>query len=235
MGDSSPAGPTDAHRLAKFLPGLTAIVALTPTGVLGACLSIAIFRFFGRRSLAVWMAIAALIFLLERIITGECQAFGREYWNVYLRPLLRLDAFQSSVLLSPTILQVAIPIGIFSGSLFSLMRVDKQRSSLERLKSGNVSTDETVAPFARLLRIAMKFRPSSHNGAAVIGTEFETGREIAISGYDRSKHVLVVGTTGAGKTISIKAICKADIDCGYGNVDYGPSVQRLPHRTDNRS
>ncbi len=222
MGDSSPPGPTDAHRLAKFLVGLATIVVLTPAGVLSACLSVAICRFFGRRSHALWMVSAAGLFLFERILAGEPEGFSDNYWQVYLRPLLRSEFAQyqawERLCSSIPILEVVVQLGIFGGSLYWLAALDKSGSALERLKSGTVAFETRVAPFAKLMRSFINFRPSSRNGAVIIGTEFETGKEVTISASDRAKHILVLGTTGAGKTVTIKSICKSDIDGGHGGV-----------------
>jgi TraM recognition site of TraD and TraG len=223
MGEHSPAGPSDAHRLARFLTALAVPVALTPIGIISASVALMIFRFFGRRTVAVWMAIVALLFLLERILTGECRGFWQAYWQVYLHPLLWSEFFQGEaawerLFSSPTIAQVVTSLGIFAGCLCQVIAFDKANSAFERLKRGEVATRRPVPPFTRLLRMGMALRASSRNGAVVIGTEFESGREITISSNDRSKHLLIVGTTGAGKTVSIKAICKSDIDCGHGGV-----------------
>jgi hypothetical protein len=122
-------------------------------------------------------------------------------------------------LLAPTAWICLAPIGFAFGAAFALIQNERAQSSLTALMEGRRMEPPARAPLAPLFHRLIEARSPRRGALTILGSDWRTGQRVAISDQDRNRHILIAGTTGAGKTNSLLNLVEASAGVGTVIID----------------
>jgi conjugal transfer pilus assembly protein TraD len=121
---------------------------------------------------------------------------------------------------------VNFPVGLLFGSAVVLLRDARKNAPSTQLLEAKFPNRKRTAPLVRIRRWWV-MRHAHVNGSITLGTDHATGVRVSILLMDMLRHMLCVGTTGSGKTNTIRVILLAWLQhgfpaifvCGKGDVE----------------
>lgn len=189
------------------LLALAAGIALSPVGFIGIAIPIILYKLSRRPN---WiLAYVALCFALFTV--GILLGSVPMLWEAYKPVLNALPRFDPVVVFHSWLGLLAIsatwftllPLGGVIGAIFSMIAQEGEQSQLEALMRGKAVAPPKRAPLADWFQRRINAKPARHSNGIVLGGDWRTGQAITISDDDLNKHLLVAGTTGAGKTVGV--------------------------------
>jgi hypothetical protein len=238
MDNSSnqPSTSIDDVTLALYcLIWFAAVALLTPVGLIGLLAPRLLYRLSLRPSWIHYAMLGAIGVIIGVTLNGELAKVATESAHVLVRVVARPSELAVTFydwfggIRSPMVWSTLGAVGLALGSAWTLIRHGQERSALDALMRGRTQEVAKRAPLAPWFHRVVQARPARRGGAVVIGSEWQTGVAVSISDSDLSKHVLVVGTTGAGKTTGLLNLIEGSAGMGTVVVD-GKGDYKLARR-----
>lgn len=186
-----------------------ALLFLTPVGLIGVFAPLWLYRLSHRPTWSVWSLAAAALLLLGTFLTGHLAAVAAEPVRIFFGAMARPSEFSSFVsqwlasIGAPIAWITLGPVGLAVGSAWTLITHENEQSSLNALMQGRAPDRHKRAPLAPWFHRLVEARPALRGGSITIGSDWRTGAAVRIPASDLNKHLLVVGTTGVGKTTGL--------------------------------
>ncbi|MBE7734631.1 type IV secretory system conjugative DNA transfer family protein [Devosia faecipullorum] len=219
--------PTDDATLVLggllLVAALVAFISMGPVAIFGAAIPWLIAWATGRSSNALAQLLFGLVALAALIVLGH---FMPALYAGYAVISSADDVVQGWIGLTyrTDIAPSAVVLGLAIGSGARLFLQDHCNSS--------PYTDEKLPSPAPIARIRSKLTASSskaYDEGSALGIDPETGKDVVLSDRDANHHVLIVGATGSGKTVTGSNIIVSHLQRGYpvvfldgkGDIDLG--------------
>lgn len=210
--------------IALCLGILTLVFALTGSGLVGALLAMSFCRFFGRPHLAFglfFVAAGLLSFSLWRSPYPNVWAIAfPAYWATWTHgtyPIVTALIWWDPTGFIFDRLTLAA-VGLIVGGIIELTAEGRRNSRLTILQRGGTLVIKR-APFAYLCAWLTSSLPASiWPKYTLLGSRWALGWWLWCSDADASHHVLIAGTTGKGKTVTLSNFLEANIRRGEGFV-----------------
>lgn len=226
MADQTKTQSIDAPTLALtvtvlVLTVLVATLALTGIGLVSALVAIGICRFFGRPHVAFGLfavAAALLAFSLSQSPYPNVWTIAfPAYWATWTHGTF--PTVTAQIWIDPTELPfdrlTLVAVGFIAGGAFELVAHGRRNSRLEILRRGGKPLPLGRAPIAYLCAWLASCIPASfRRNHTLIGSHLAAGFWSWFSDGDANHHVLVTGTTGKGKTVTISNFAESSIRRG---------------------
>jgi hypothetical protein len=218
-----PSGASDAHiiftlvigAIAWAIPGL----ALTAFGMLGILALLFVHYIFARPMIVICIGALAVACLgLHHYCGSGANIYwqlGLDYLQVWSTP--KTSATMLGIWLSPSkdiFDKIAFAwVGITVGAVVLLLREDRNNSKLAVL--GGRRSKRSRAPAALFLAWLAAKHVADMGERILFGTEFSSGRWAYLTYNQLTHHLIVIGTTGRGKTQTVLNIVEAAILAGF--------------------
>ncbi|WP_439498504.1 hypothetical protein [Bosea sp. (in: a-proteobacteria)] len=208
-----------------FILPILAGTALSPVGLVGIAVPMILYKLSRRVNwLFIYIALCAALFVVG-VLLGSIPALREPYSSVL--NALASPHFDPAVLFDrwlrlaefPAVWFALLPFGGVIGTVFSLVEDDREQSQLAALTRG-----EVVAPLKRALLASwfqrrIDAKPARRGANIVLGGDWRTGQAIEIPDADLNRHLLLAGTTGAGKTVGLINLIEGSPGIGTIIVD----------------
>lgn len=229
--------PSSSNDFALVVAPLFAalvVVALGPIGLVAAVTSWVAAWYVG--SLIICVIIIAFSAIVTALIAfdGRLITSALLVWDALRVPMLALDLETSVVVwlrlaLDQRVTVSVIPLGLGIGAIVRLLVEDSRNSGLGRL----VRRTPRRAVGARTASARLARLPSSRADRTLLGADWRSGTAVYITDAELGNHVMVVGTTGRGKTVTLLNIVEAHIERGLpvlfldgkGDVNTGRQIK----------
>ena len=221
------------------LSGLLAAFLLTPVGFCGIAIPLVLYKISGRPNWALACVLISLCVLVVAYVAGATADVWAAYGGLaktILEPRFDASAFilrWFRLGLSPQVWLFLLPLGGIIGSAVALISYGGRSSQLAALMQGKVVDPVSRAPLAGWFQRRLNKKPARKGNHIVLGGDWVTGQAIVISENDLNRHMLVAGTTGAGKTVGILNLIEGSpgigtiIIDGKGDLELARSVYAL--------
>ena len=204
---------------------IAALLSLTVVGVAASGFALTIYWLTGRPNAAAVNLTAGVALVLLAYFFGlygvAFSLLGDAYATAWRQGLTLERLFWAWTILwdSPSGWGALAPFGLIVGGCLALIAYSRQQSPLVALSQGRVLAPPRRAPLARILHRRLASRPPRQGSAIVLGSNWRTGDGVQISDADLNRHVLITGTTGAGKTNTILNLVEGIADAGLVIID----------------
>ncbi len=204
---------------------VTAILSLTSVAAVAALLAVTLYWLTGRKALAIGCLLIALGLFVIAVYMGMYADIRDDLHKAYFDYLTRGGSFSEFLktwvyfIFNPHAWLPLGSIGLAIGAGIALDAHSRASSSLNALTEGRILLPPSRAPIAPLLHRIINYRSPRAGKSVVLGSEWRTGIRINISEADLNRHLLIAGTTGTGKTNSIKNVVEAVAPSGLVIVD----------------
>lgn len=218
-----------------LLLGACGAATLGPAGLIAMMVPTILYRLTHRPSWVFYSLIIAVAALLAQQwlfadVTSALFALLQSFFAMVRQPS-QLEAYQSEWLasfLDPQAWATLGMLGLALGAIRTLVTSETEHSALDALMRGQPPDIIKRAPLAPWFHRMVEARPASRGGAVVVGSDWRTGAAVVVTENDLNRHMLVVGTTGAGKTTALLNMIEAS-SMGTVIVD-GKGDLELAHR-----
>jgi len=196
--------------LALAAAALIALMSLGPVAILSAVIPWLVSWATGRSSDAL------PFFLIGFTVVAGLIALG------HLGPALAMgyaaiSAPSDNMAMTWTLLAIrtdlapsALAVGVSVGSLARMLVQDKRNEAL-----GGTDKEPEAPPLARLRAKLSGSKSAAHGNGTILGTDAVTGETAMLPDHDANHHVIVVGATGTGKTVTGTNIIQSHIERGH--------------------
>ena len=207
--------PDMTAEIAMPLLLIALLLVIGPIGLLAASLPWLVTWFLGRSSPAIWMLAGGILTLAGSFYSGFLWP-SVELVIAALIPLPMGGDIPGRILawltrtVSPVAWPLVVPLGLMLGAITRLAYQDLANASPYR------DTDRVPAPLvARIISRFNRHSSASWKEGTVLGLDVGSGARVILSDRDANHHVLTVGSTGGGKSVSVLNIVESHIDRGY--------------------
>jgi len=221
--------PRPADDATLVLGGLLAIASLVtflsmgPVAIIGASIPWLIAWATGRSSHALVFLLLGLVALAALLLQEQ---FMPALYAGYTVISSAHDVLQGWINLTfrSDIAPSALALGLAIGSGVRLVLQDKRNSP-----PFPTEKPQTPAPIARIRSKLSASSSTIYHDGSILGIDPETGKDIVLTDRDANHHVLIVGATGSGKTVTGSNIIVSHLQRGYpvvfldgkGDIDLG--------------
>ncbi|WP_324133594.1 type IV secretory system conjugative DNA transfer family protein [Bosea sp. (in: a-proteobacteria)] len=217
-----------------LLLGACGAAALGPAGLISMMLPTLLYRLTHRPNWVFLSLFIALALLLAQWLSSDLGsallALPQALLAVFKQPS-QLESFRAEWLASfwsPVAWATSGTLGLALGALPALVTSETEHSALDALMRGQTPDVIKRAPLAPWFHRMVEARPANRGNAVVVGSDWRTGAAVVVTENDLNRHMLVVGTTGAGKTTALLNMIEAS-PMGTVIVD-GKGDLELAHR-----
>lgn len=214
--------------LALAMAALVAFVSLGPVAIAGLAIPWIVSWATGRSSEAVLLLVIGLAALAALIVLGHFIPALTAGYATITSPSGDIVRNWSGLALRADFAPPALAAGITVGSALRMAVQDQHNQVV-----GGSDREPRPAPIARLRAKLGASSSAVHGDGSVLGTDTETGATVALSDRDANHHVMIVGATGTGKTVTSTNIIQSHLERGQpvifldgkGDVDLGRSLK----------
>ncbi len=229
--------PTDDATLmlnvALFVISIVGIACLGPLVVVGGIIPWLLAWLFADAAMVILPLLAGFAVLAWSLVSGQFIAVIWQGFNALQQPGSGLDVFWAwlSLAAHPEFAMVAIAVGTIVSAALRLHLQDR-RNALPYKKEDK---KPHPAPIAQLRRRSDQSPPAAIKGGTVLGYDLGNGKRCVLTDRDANHHVLIVGSTGAGKTVSDLNVIESHILRGFpvvyldgkGDIEVGRAIKRF--------
>lgn len=220
-----PVGDDLGQFLTWLLAGIAcALLAVLHTGpALIGLLSVALLAWLvgreERQLPLVVIAVASILIVFTMVASGQglpivlnwfysyALSFNRSGWDGAYDAWLATFSWSKGWVLG-------LSIGASTAAGAILVRDARRNSLSAQLLESKFPQRRREAPLVRLRRRWIAFRPEVE-GSITLGTNILTGARVVILFADLFRHLLIVGTTGSGKTNTVRIVIAACLKYGF--------------------
>lgn len=216
------------------LTAALAVVALGPVGLAAAVVPWIASWLLGSLTICVIITAISAILTAFLLLDGRLATGALTVWDALSATVLAMDLESAlmvwlSLALDLRVTICVIPLGLTAGAVVRLLLEDSRNSGLGRL--ARRKPKRGVGAKAATARIAR--RPSSAADRTLLGTDWSKGTPVYISDAELNNHLMVVGTTGRGKTVTALNLVESHIERGLpvlfldgkGDVNTGRQIK----------
>jgi len=199
----------------QLMAAMVALIVLGPVGVTAAFLPWVVAWYTGSLLACAVGLVASVLLTAALYMSGRLQVVAMSMFDSLRVPLTTMDLrglagswFDLS--LEPLIAISLGSIGIGVGSISRLLFEDATNAGTR----GLVRRRLRPAPIAASSKRKAANLPAAASDKTLVGVNWQTGTPAFITDGALNNHVLVVGTTGRGKTVTTLNLIEAHIDRG---------------------
>jgi hypothetical protein len=211
----NPNSSNDFTLVVAPLTAALAVVALGPIGLVAAAVPWLAAWYAGSLFICVVFTAVSAVLTAVLAFDGRLATGALTVWDGLSAPMLALDLETTVVAwlrlaIDQQVTICVIPVGLGAGAIVRLLLEDSRNSGLGRL----VRRKPRRGVGARSASRRLASQPSSDGDRTLLGTDWSRGTPVYISDAELNNHVMVVGTTGRGKTITAMNLVEAHIERG---------------------
>lgn len=207
--------PDDFAIVLKPLAAVIVVVCLGPVGIAAAIVPWIAAWYLGSLTACLWSLGISMVSIIGLLVSGRLQ-LSFSVWLARLRdPLLQLDLQALGfawldLARSPWVTTCLVAAGLGVGAVARLIFEDSLNSGVR----GLVRRSIRPAPIAAGSKKQADLSLASAGDRTLLGVNWRTGRQVHITDADLNNHVLNVGTTGRGKTVTNLNLVESHIERG---------------------